>query len=650
MSELDPIREIVGGVRKDNERYKKYFKHSDAAGILVGKINNTYLRSCSDASSIFIGASGEGKTSGPINDTVWECFKNGEIVIMHINGDKAEIYEAMAKEYGYPFYHLDTTHPEISDGFNTLACLYRDLHSKNIRKEKRMSIKADHISRTAIPDEMDKDDPFWPMEGQDLFLNCVKFLLENAPSEKYANYRSLTALLRGLSLSHRNNPFRDSLNYMDPKTNLVHQSLKSFSEYPSDTGNSIRAFCNGPVSFMNAIHPEDLERLFFRHTVNFETDLQNKKTGHKFFFLISNDPSTDTFSSPLSSILSYLISYFMDDSNKSEGYVRPRVNIIIDELSTLKPIADLEKAVNQGRKHDIRLILCCQSIKQLRRIYGKDEADSIVGGIQNQMYFRTSDFDTLDSLQKLCGDKILEIPQLSGSSFITAPVLSISDLRRFDRGRCLIFLGKNTYIWDFPPTFEREDYHEIECRADELKEEHKKKWQEAQLSENVLNDPNSYVYSWEDYRDAQEKQKAKEAEERNRMMNDYIYRSPDEAKEDPDIDTEFNGKSIKQIIAEIDAEIARLEAEEAAEKNALRQNTSVDNNPESDNENELGANRDKQEEEYRFKENDPDINDVRAELFSLLDHNLPDPPDSEDGETGVQNAAPTNDSEDEDPL
>ena len=116
-------------------------------------------------------------------------------------------------------------------------------------------------------------------------------------------------------------------------------------------------------------------------------------------------------------------------------------------LSLLACLNDMTKKITASRSRNIRWHLVIQSLQQLSVVYGKDNAETIIGNCGTWCYMNTSDINLLRSVSELCG----EIEEDSGKR---RRLLSISQLQHFSKmdGECLILLGRNrpfvTYLPD----------------------------------------------------------------------------------------------------------------------------------------------------------------------------------------------------------
>lgn len=97
------------------------------------------------------------------------------------------------------------------------------------------------------------------------------------------------------------------------------------------------------------------------------------------------------------------------DANKCHTW------LIIDELKTVGQLPSLPHLLDKGRKYSASVVLGYQAISQVKRIYGNDDAQSILQGLQNQFFFRMSEVESASYVSETLGDQDVEQPSVSSS-------------------------------------------------------------------------------------------------------------------------------------------------------------------------------------------------------------------------------------------
>lgn len=92
-----------------------------------------------------------------------------------------------------------------------------------------------------------------------------------------------------------------------------------------------------------------------------------------------------------------------------------RIWNVIDEVASIGRIQSLESSITLGRKAGLRTVIGMQSISQLRELYGRNRAETIMGSLNSSLMFGTQDPDTAEYCSRLIADAEVEITNTSSS-------------------------------------------------------------------------------------------------------------------------------------------------------------------------------------------------------------------------------------------
>jgi type IV secretory pathway TraG/TraD family ATPase VirD4 len=119
-----------------------------------------------------------------------------------------------------------------------------------------------------------------------------------------------------------------------------------------------------------------------------------------WLFLTMRDAS-NCASLPLANLWLYLIvGRLLNNGNQ-----RRRVWIVVDELPVLGCQAKLEMLVTRGRKRGLAAVLGFQSIAQLRRIYGQEQAAVLASMPSTKLLLRVDEPETAAFIARQIGDR-----------------------------------------------------------------------------------------------------------------------------------------------------------------------------------------------------------------------------------------------------
>jgi type IV secretory pathway TraG/TraD family ATPase VirD4 len=103
---------------------------------------------------------------------------------------------------------------------------------------------------------------------------------------------------------------------------------------------------------------------------------------------------------------------------------------IFDELATNRKLESLGQAISRGRKYGFIPVIAVQNVSQLYSIYGRDEANTILGSIGHSVILRTPDPDTSDYLSRAIGEKEITRKQVASRDSKNANSQIIQETKR----------------------------------------------------------------------------------------------------------------------------------------------------------------------------------------------------------------------------
>ena len=184
--------------------------------------------------------------------------------------------------------------------------------------------------------------------------------------------------------------------------------------------------------------------------------LGDKKTA---LFLIMSDTDS-TFNFLISMVYTQLFNLLCDKADDVYGGKLPiHVRCLIDECANIGQIPNLEKLVATIRSREISACLVLQTKSQLKAIY-KDNADTIIGNMDSQIFLGGSEPGTLKDLSEMLGKETIDSFNTSdtrgnspsyGTSFqkLGHELLSRDEIAVLDGGKCILQLrGVRPFLSD----------------------------------------------------------------------------------------------------------------------------------------------------------------------------------------------------------
>ena len=394
---------------------------------------------------LVVGGSGSGKTRFWLKPNLLQCHSSyvvtdpkGTIVL--------ECGQAMLKN-GYKVKVLNTINFKKSMHYNPFAYVH---------SEKDM-LKLVTTLMTNTKGEGSGGDPFWEKSERLLLTALIAYLHYEAPVEEQ-NFATLLEMLNTMQVLEDDEEYQNPVDLLfeelgkkKPNSFAVRQ-YKLYKLAAGKTAKSILISCGARLAPFDI---QELRDLTMYDELPLDT-LGDKKTA---LFLIMSDTDS-TFNFLISMVYTQLFNLLCDKADDVYGGKLPiHVRCLIDECANIGQIPNLEKLVATIRSREISACLVLQARSQLKAIY-KDNADTIVGNMDSQIFLGGSEPTTLKDLSEMLGKETIDAFNTSdtrgnspsyGTTFqkMGHELLSRDELAVLDGGKCILQLrGVRPFLSD----------------------------------------------------------------------------------------------------------------------------------------------------------------------------------------------------------
>ena len=394
---------------------------------------------------LVVGGSGSGKTRFWLKPNLLQCHSSyvvtdpkGTIVL--------ECGQAMLKN-GYKVKILNTINFKKSMHYNPFAYVHSE---KDI-------LKLVTTLMTNTKGEGSGGDPFWEKSERLLLTALIAYLHYEAPVEEQ-NFATLLEMLNTMQVLEDDEEYQNPVDLLfeglgkkKPNSFAVRQ-YKLYKLAAGKTAKSILISCGARLAPFDI---QELRDLTMYDELQLDT-LGDKKTA---LFLIMSDTDS-TFNFLISMVYTQLFNLLCDKADDVYGGKLPiHVRCLIDECANIGQIPNLEKLVATIRSREISACLVLQAKSQLKAIY-KDNADTIIGNMDSQIFLGGSEPGTLKDLSEILGKETIDSFNTSdtrgnspsyGTSFqkLGHELLSRDELAVLDGGKCILQLrGVRPFLSD----------------------------------------------------------------------------------------------------------------------------------------------------------------------------------------------------------
>ena len=394
---------------------------------------------------LVVGGSGSGKTRFWLKPNLLQCHSSyvvtdpkGTIVL--------ECGQAMLKN-GYKVKILNTINFKKSMHYNPFSYVHSE---KDI-------LKLVTTLMTNTKGEGSGGDPFWEKSERLLLTALIAYLHYEAPVEEQ-NFATLLEMLNTMQVLEDDEEYQNPVDLLfedlgkkKPNSFAVRQ-YKLYKLAAGKTAKSILISCGARLAPFDI---QELRDLTMYDELQLDT-LGDKKT---VLFLIMSDTDS-TFNFLISMVYTQLFNLLCDKADDVYGGKLPiHVRCLIDECANIGQIPNLEKLVATIRSREISACLVLQAKSQLKAIY-KDNADTIIGNMDSQIFLGGSEPGTLKDLSEILGKETIDSFNTSdtrgnspsyGTSFqkLGHELLSRDELAVLDGGKCILQLrGVRPFLSD----------------------------------------------------------------------------------------------------------------------------------------------------------------------------------------------------------
>ena len=399
---------------------------------------------------LVVGGSGSGKTRFFIKPNLLQCDSKTHPVSYVVTDPKSSLINECGTALmrnGYRIKIFNTINFKKSMHYNPFAYIHSE---KDILKLVNALI-------ANTKGEGKTGDEFWTKAETLLYTALIGYIHYEAPEEEQ-NFATMIEFINAFEVREDDEDFQNPVDLMfealkrkDPNHFAVRQFAK-FKLAAGKTSKSILVSCGARLA------PFDISEL--REITSYDElaldTLGDKKTA---LFLVMSDNDA-TFNFLISMIYTQLFNLLCEKADDVYGGRLPvHVRCLIDEAANIGQIPNLEKLVATIRSREISACLVLQAKSQLKAIY-KDNADTIIGNMDSQIFLGGSEQTTLKELNTSLGKETIDMYNTGESrgqsqsynlnyQKLGKDLMSIDELAVMDGSKCILQLrGVRPFLSD----------------------------------------------------------------------------------------------------------------------------------------------------------------------------------------------------------
>lgn len=383
---------------------------------------------------LVVGGSGSGKTRFFIKPNALQM--NSSLVITDPKGTVVnEIGTALMKN-NYRMKIFNTINFKKSMHYNPFAYVHDE---KDILK-----LVTTLIANTK--GEGKGGDEFWEKSEKLLYSALIGYIHYEAPEEEQ-NFSTLLEMINAMEVREDDEEFKNPVDLMFDELaerEPDHFAVRQYAKYKLAAGKTAKSILVSCGARLAPFDIKELREITAYDELELDT-LGDKKTA---LFLIMSDTDA-TFNFLISMIYTQLFNLLCEKADDVYGGRLPvHVSCLIDEMANIGQIPNLEKLMATIRSREISACLVLQAKSQLKAIY-KDNADTIIGNCDSQIFLGGSEQTTLKDLNTTLGKETIDMyntGETRGQSQsynmnyqkLGHDLMSIDELAVMDGSKCIV--------------------------------------------------------------------------------------------------------------------------------------------------------------------------------------------------------------------
>ena len=289
-------------------------------------------------------------------------------------------------------------------------------------------------------------DEFWEKAEKLLYSALIGYIHYEAPEEEQ-NFSTLLEMINAMEVREDDEEFKNPVDLMFDELaerEPDHFAVRQYAKYKLSAGKTAKSILVSCGARLAPFDIKELREITAYDELELDT-LGDKKTA---LFLIMSDTDA-TFNFLISMVYTQLFNLLCEKADDVYGGRLPvHVRCLIDEAANIGQIPNLEKLMATIRSREISAALVLQAKSQLKAIY-KDNADTIIGNCDSQIFLGGSEQTTLKDLNTTLGKETIDMyntGETRGTSQsynmnyqkLGHDLMSIDELAVMDGGKCIV--------------------------------------------------------------------------------------------------------------------------------------------------------------------------------------------------------------------
>ena len=411
---------------------------------------------------LVVGGSGSGKTRFFVKPNIMQMHSS--YVVTDPKGTLVLECGKMLQKAGYRIKIINTINMDKSMHYNPFAYIHNEEDILNL---------ANTIISNTQGDGSKSGEDFWVKSERLLYCALIALIYYEFPAEE-KNFGTLLWLINQCETREDDETFKNRVDLaferVEQQKGEDHFAVRQYKKYKLAAGKTAKSIL---ISCGARLAPFDIEKVRKMMAYDeMELDTLGDANQKTALFVIVSD-TDDTFNFIVAMMYTQLFNLLCTVADdKYGGRLPTHVRCILDEFANIGQIPKFDKLIATIRSREISASIILQSKSQLKAIY-KDNADTIIGNCDTEIFLGGKEKSTLKELSEILGKQTIDLfttsetrgqSQSSGTNYNRTgrELMSQDELAVMDGGKCIMQIrGTRAFLSDKYDITKHDRYKEL---------------------------------------------------------------------------------------------------------------------------------------------------------------------------------------------
>lgn len=411
---------------------------------------------------LVVGGSGSGKTRFFVKPNIMQMHSS--YVVTDPKGTLVLECGKMLQKTGYRIKIINTINMDKSMHYNPFAYIHSEEDILNL---------ANTIISNTQGDGSKSGEDFWVKSERLLYCALIALIYYEFPAEE-KNFGTLLWLINQCETREDDETFKNRVDLaferVEQQKGEDHFAVRQYKKYKLAAGKTAKSIL---ISCGARLAPFDIEKVRKMMAYDeMELDTLGDANQKTALFVIVSD-TDDTFNFIVAMMYTQLFNLLCTVADdKYGGRLPTHVRCILDEFANIGQIPKFDKLIATIRSREISASIILQSKSQLKAIY-KDNADTIIGNCDTEIFLGGKEKSTLKELSEILGKQTIDLfttsetrgqSQSSGTNYNRTgrELMSQDELAVMDGSKCIMQIrGTRAFLSDKYDITKHDRYKEL---------------------------------------------------------------------------------------------------------------------------------------------------------------------------------------------